>query len=109
MAGLIVLKPDLDWIATGGLFDWTIEFLIQRLDDESAAQRLREIVDNNLGSLWINEFAPLTQLKIIQCLRDELIPAAEKTLPDTEHKADAVQHLRELATLAATLADAPKT
>ncbi len=36
MASLIVLKPGVDWTTAGGLFDWTLEFLISRLSDRQA-------------------------------------------------------------------------
>ena len=81
MAGLIVLKPGVDWTATGGLFDWTLEFLIPRLSDEEAVERLQEIVDNNLGSLWISEFSSATQQEILTHLRNGLTSAAERELP----------------------------
>ena len=99
MAGLIVLKPGVDWTATGGLFDWALEFLIPRLSDKEAVERLREIVDGNLGSLWISEFSTAVRLQIIVALRARLVTAAERDLLETDHKAVAVQHLQELVDL----------
>jgi hypothetical protein len=100
MAGLIVLRPGLDWTATGGLFDWTLEFLIPRLADQEAVERLREIVANNLGSLWISEFSPETRRDIAAHLRNDLVPIAERELPASDRKVEAIQHLQELADLA---------
>ena len=54
MAGLIVLTPDVDWSASGGLFDWTLEFLIPRLSDGGAAARLQEIVDKKWHDIYSN-------------------------------------------------------
>lgn len=99
MAGLIVFRPGLDWTATGGLFDWTLEYLIPRLSDKEAAERLHEIVDNNLGSLWISDFSPQTQHEVVSHLRAGLIDAAEQELPDTDRKAEVIQHLQELVDL----------
>jgi hypothetical protein len=99
MAGLILLKPGVDWEATGGLFDWTLEYLIPRLSDQDAVQRLREVVDNNLGSLWINELSPQAQQEIVTQLRRGLVAAAESELPDSDRKADAIRHLQELVDL----------
>jgi hypothetical protein len=99
MAGLILLKPGVDWEATGGLFDWTLEFLMPRLSDKDAVQRLREVVDNNLGSLWLNELSPQAQQEIVNQLRKGLIAAAESELPETDRKADAIRHLQELVDL----------
>ncbi|MCG5470446.1 hypothetical protein LADH09A_004394 [Micromonospora sp. LAH09] len=96
MAGLIVLKPGVDWTATGGLFDWTLEFLISRLADRQTANHLQEIVDNNLGSLWIDDLSAAAQLEIVTHLRNDLVTAGERQLPETEHKVDVIRHLQEL-------------
>ncbi|MEH0932455.1 DUF4926 domain-containing protein [Micromonospora sp. CPCC 205558] len=76
MAGLIVLKPGVDWIATGGLFDWTLEFLISRLSDRQTTNRLQEIVDNNLGSLWIDDLPAAVRQEIVSHWRNGLVTAA---------------------------------
>jgi hypothetical protein len=99
MACLIVLKPGTDWTATGGLFDWTLEFLMARLSDTEAVERIREIVDNNLGSLWVSEFPAQAQRELVSHLRDGLVAAAQRKLPESDHKATALQHLRDLVDL----------
>ncbi|MEW2384673.1 hypothetical protein AB0873_21640 [Micromonospora sp. NPDC047707] len=96
MAGLIVLKPGVDWTASGGLFDWTLEFLISRLSDRQAADSLQEIIDNNLGSLWVADMPTRVQHEIIGHWRDGLIAAGERELPDTEHKTAVIHRLQEL-------------
>ena len=100
MATLISLGPELDWQASGGLFDWTLEFLIDRLEDDEAIDRLREIVDNNLGSLWLSDLPPRAVPDALRLLADELIPAGERALPDGDHKTYAIEQLRTLAALA---------
>lgn len=96
MAGLIVLRPGVDWSASGGLFDWTLEFLIPRLSDRQAADRLREIVDNNLGSLWISDMPEDVQREIIGHWRSGLVAAGQRELPDTGQKASVIRRLQEL-------------
>ncbi|MEU7800162.1 hypothetical protein AB0B10_12885 [Micromonospora arborensis] len=96
MAGLIVLNPGIDWTATGGLFDWTLEFLIPRLADRQAADHLQEIVDNNLGSLWLDNLPAAARREIVRHWRDGLVTAGERQPPKTEHKVDVIRHLREL-------------
>ncbi|RLP89325.1 hypothetical protein EAD89_15325 [Micromonospora sp. BL4] len=96
MAGLIVLKPGVDWTATGGLFDWTLEFLIARISDRQAAAHLQEIVDNNLGSLWIDDLPAAAKQEVVNHWREGLVAAGERQLPDTEHKTDVIRHLQEL-------------
>jgi len=102
MAGLIVFEPGTDWSASGGLFDWTLEFLEPHLSDTEARARLREIVSENLGSLWIPEFPPQTQKEIADALRAGLVAAADRDLPPGDAKGAAVEHLRELADVAGT-------
>jgi hypothetical protein len=102
MAGLVVMRPGADWTATGGLFDWVLEFLIDRVSDPDAVERLREVLDNNLGSLWVPDFAEAAQREIIGRLAEELNGAAQRELPEGEHKAAAVHHLGELSSLAAS-------
>ncbi|MBW4701219.1 hypothetical protein J7462_04835 [Micromonospora sp. RL09-050-HVF-A] len=96
MAGLIVLKPGVDWTATGGLFDWTLEFLITRLSDRRVADQLQEIVDNNLGSVWVHELPPSVQVEIFGHWRHGLVEAGKQDLPENDHKTDVLRHLQEL-------------
>lgn len=103
MAGLLVLKPGANWTASGGLFDWTLEFLIDRMSAPEAVARLQEIVDNNLGSLWLAELTPEARRQAVTQLRDHLVEAGERELPDGEHKVHVLRHLRELADMARDL------
>ncbi|WLS44494.1 hypothetical protein Q3V37_24370 [Micromonospora profundi] len=96
MAGIIVLRPGVDWTATGGLFDWTLEFVIPRITDREAAERLQEIVDNNLRSLWIEDLSARAQQEIVDHWRDGLIAAGQQQLPDTDQKATVLRRLQEL-------------
>lgn len=99
MASLILVRPGLDWVASGGLFDFTLEFLVTRLSDGKAAESLRTVVDNNLGSVWLTEFPEATQQEIFTLLRTGLIAEAERALPPSPAKAAALVQLRELVDL----------
>ncbi|WP_319460171.1 hypothetical protein [Micromonospora sp. RTP1Z1] len=99
MAGLIVLKPGLDWSAGGGLFDWTLEFLIPRVSDRKAAEHLQEIVENNLGSFWLDDVPADTRREILAQWQDGLIEAARDELPETSHKSDVLRQLQDLVEL----------
>ena len=96
MAGLIVLRPGIDWTATGGLFDWTLEFLVSRLSDRRAAEHLQEIIDNNLGSFWLEDLSPEAQREVVSYWRAALVAEGERDLPNTDQKPDVMAHLREL-------------
>ena len=41
---------DCDWQTSGGLFDWTLQWLVPRLSDDRTAELLRTVVDENLGN-----------------------------------------------------------
>ena len=99
MASLILVKPGLSWTSSGGLFDFTLEFLIPRLSDDKAAEALRTVVNNNLGSVWLTEFPPATQQEIFKLLRTELIPEANRVLPESPAKRPALDLLQQLADL----------
>ena len=99
MAALIMVRPGVDWQSSGGLFDWTLEFLIPKLSDRRAAEWLRTVVDNNLGSIGIPDFPTETQEEIVNLLRGGLIRAAERELPEGPAKVPAIAHLQELVDL----------
>jgi hypothetical protein len=94
MAALIMVRPGRDWQSSGGLFDWTLEYLIPRLSDEKVADWLQTVVTENLGSLWIPDLPSETQDEIYALLRTGLLPAAEQELPPP-----ALAQLRELVAL----------
>jgi len=99
MAALIVVRPEVDWQSSGGLFDFVLEFLIPRLADRQAAEWLQTVVDNNLGSVSIAQFPQATQQEIGRLLRTGLVAAAEQELPDADAKTSALARLQELADL----------
>lgn len=99
MGALLVLKPGVNWRASGGLFDWTLEFLMCKVDDLAAVDHLREIVDNNLGTFWLTDLSPPARQQVVTQLRSHLVDAGRRDLPPGEHKAAALRHLEELAAL----------
>ena len=94
MAALIMVRPGRDWQSSGGLFDWTLEWLIPRVSDERTAGLLRTVVEENLGSLWIPDLPPPAQREILGLLRSGVLPAAERELQPY-----AIDQLRELVAL----------
>ena len=100
MAGLLMVRPGAGWTVGGGLFDWTLEFLIERLTDPEAVTLLREIVDADLGSFWLSELSPEARGEVLALLRDQLVEAGEKELPAGDRKPDVIRRLRELADMA---------
>jgi hypothetical protein len=102
VAALILLDDDAEWQSTGGMVDFVLEFLIERIDDPGAVQRMREIVDNNLGSLWLTEFPPAARTAALEHLSRDLVPVAERDLPASDRRDDALAAFRALADLAAS-------
>lgn len=100
MAAIVVFEPGVDWTASGGVFDWTLEYLIRHVSDPAAAERLQEIVDNNLGSLWLADFDEDARQEILDALSTGLVEEAEQELPETDHKKPTLENLQELAALA---------
>ncbi|WP_250002381.1 hypothetical protein [Actinoplanes sp. M2I2] len=99
MAALIMVRPGRDWQATGGLFEWTLEYLIPRLDDQKTAGWLRMVVDENLGSLWIPDLPDAGRDEVYALLRSGLLAAARRELPEGPAKGDALAQLGELIAL----------
>jgi hypothetical protein len=99
VAALIMVLPGKDWQSSGGLIDWTLEYLIPRMSDKETAAELRTVVDENLGSLWIPDLPAATQEEIYQLLRSGLVDAGRRELPDGPAKADALDQLQELVDL----------
>ena len=99
MAAVIMVRPGQDWQATGGLFEWTLEYLIPRLDDQKTSDWLRMVVAEHLGSLWIPDLPGAGQEEIYALLRKGLVAAARVELPDGPGKADALAQLRQLVAL----------
>jgi hypothetical protein len=99
MAALIMVRPGKDWQSSGGLFEWTLEYLIPRLSDKETAGWLQTVITENLGSVWIPDLPPDTQEEIYELLRRGLVSAAKQELPDGPAKADAIDQLQELVDL----------
>ncbi|GAA0472871.1 hypothetical protein Ade02nite_87100 [Paractinoplanes deccanensis] len=99
MAALIMVRPGVDWQSTGGLFEWTLEYLIPRIDDPKTADWLRMVVAENLGSLWIPDLPEEGQREIYALLRSGLVVAAQQELPEGPAKRDALAQLRDLVAL----------
>jgi hypothetical protein len=99
MTSLIQVRPDVDWQVSNGLFDYTVEFLADRLTDPAAAAELRLIVDAHFQVLRLFELAPQVQEEIRRLIRDELLAAGECELPDAGAREIAVAQLRKLVDL----------
>ena len=98
MSGTIEVSPQLRWSAAGWLFDWTVGYLADHVADAEVAAGLREIVDENLGWLGLDDYGPEARAELVTLLRDKVVPAAEADLPNTvDNKPAVLDLLRDLA------------
>ncbi|NUT20416.1 MAG: hypothetical protein HOV77_14615 [Hamadaea sp.] len=98
MSGTIEVSPQRRWSAASWLFDWTVGYLADQVTDEKLAAELREIVDENLGWLGLDDYGPDARADLVAILRDRIVPAAAVDLPGTVDDRPAVLALlRELA------------
>ncbi|MEV6966318.1 hypothetical protein AB0M47_14475 [Hamadaea sp. NPDC051192] len=98
MSGTIEVTPQQRWSAAGWLFDWTVGYLADHVADQEVAAELREIVEENLGWLGLDDYGPEARADLVALLRDRVVPAAAADLPPTVDDRPAVLDLlRDLA------------
>ncbi|GAA1401818.1 hypothetical protein ACFQZ4_47285 [Catellatospora coxensis] len=103
MSGTIAVAPDKRWSAAGWLFEWAVEALAEDLDDDAAVATLREIIDDNLGWLGLDDLSPATRAEVLRRIRTELVDRADRELPPAlPNRSEAVDLLRDLSRLAET-------
>jgi regulator of protease activity HflC (stomatin/prohibitin superfamily) len=93
--------PDAHWSAASWLFDWTVDFLSKATGDAAATDHLREIIDDNIGWLGLDDLPSDVRARLLERIKAELVDTADRTLPPTLTNRDAVLDLlRELVRLA---------
>jgi hypothetical protein len=101
MSGTIAMTHDARWSAASWLFDWTVEFLANNIEDSAAEAHLREIIEDNIGWLDLGDLSAETRARLLRRMNTELVETADKTLPATITNRTAVLDLlRELTQLA---------
>ncbi len=100
MAGLVLLPDGREWNASSSVFYWTLEALAQRAEHPGLVRGLREVADNNLGALDLEEM-PADQLAELVRLAQRLPDVGRTELPDTSAREEIVSQLTELAELLA--------
>ena len=103
MAGTIELGGGSRWDVPSWAFNFVLAYLAGTVDDESIAEGLREIDEENLGFLSLDQFGPAVRTRILTLLHDGLVPYAEEHLPEElPGRPGGISRLRELADLAGT-------
>jgi hypothetical protein len=101
MAGAVFVTQDLIWTASSSGLHWVGEFLFDHLEDPQAREYVREILDNNIGSLALDDFSPTARHQVLNLLRDELVDdARERLSPDPIRRQNYLEALQELEEMA---------
>ncbi|HVK23644.1 MAG TPA: hypothetical protein VM677_20005 [Actinokineospora sp.] len=102
MSGDIWITKQLRWPVNNSLYHWVLEYLIDHVvTDADALAELEEIRDDNIGIVVADDFTQPVRATIVTALRDDLVPDAEKRLPELTGREGFLDALRRLADLAA--------
>lgn len=100
MAGIVFVSESSHWDVSSSVFYWVVDTLADRVPSPALAQRLREISDNNLGSLRLSQLPPEQRSELAAQLA--ALPAvADATLPESSERHVVVAQVQELADLVA--------
>jgi hypothetical protein len=94
VAGTVFVGAEERWTAASWLFDWVVSTVAELVEDPAVAQRLTEIVSENLGALDLSSFDQPQQMKIRLTMGQHLLDRAEQGFPqDLAARSDVLAHL----------------
>ena len=96
MSGTFFLPDGELWSASSSVFYWMVDAMAEHALIPELAARLREISDENLGSLEINDFPTSNRTELVALIRD-LPSIARAELPLTEHRDAVINKVESLA------------
>jgi len=73
---MVAISDHVDWTAATWLFDWIMDEVGAATDDPGLAAALREIVDNNIGFLSIQDLLPTHRAEFIRISKGGLSASA---------------------------------
>lgn len=101
MAGTIVVCEGQRWSAASWLFDWVVDFLAIAVDNFTLSERLRGVIQENIGWLDLPDLSASERQDILRIVRLELLPAAQNALPASVPNYEAtLVHLESLVDIA---------
>ncbi|MFK0288446.1 hypothetical protein ACIQVL_49435 [Streptomyces sp. NPDC090499] len=106
MAGMVDLPGRGYWTGPSWLFDWMVSGIAELVEWGELTNRLREIVELNLGLLDLGDFEDRAAQEILDILASRMLPVAEERLilRSGFDREDAIGQVRNLAALASDAA-----
>jgi hypothetical protein len=99
--GTIEVQRNVRWSCAGWLFRWVLETLAAVVPASETSAKLREVIDENLGWLALDDLPLPERTKLRESIYSDLLAQAEDYLPaDYEGREGALNLVRELAQLA---------
>ncbi|NCT91833.1 hypothetical protein GXB85_12845 [Cellulomonas sp. APG4] len=89
------IGDDESWMIRNSIFYWMLDRLADDAN-EAVAPKLREVSDNNLGALWLDEFDE-SELTELSRLAHALPSIARRELPETSEREGIALRFEELA------------
>jgi hypothetical protein len=100
MAGTVFVGDQL-WSAAGWLFDFVVAQVADSVSSPALSSRLREILDEHLGALALNDLSFDDRSEVLYALGNGLQDRAAAALPTELPSRDAVlAHIADLVALA---------
>ena len=79
MADTLFLSDEYGWTASFGLYNWVLEFLLERVSDPATRQELQTVHDTELGAVDVRQLPDGGRAEIMRALREDLVAAAESS------------------------------
>ena len=99
MSKAVVLSDKYSWSASWGVFDWLVGFLLREVDDPNTRQHLQDVREYNLTVLDARALPADVQQRLLERLREGLLPAAEAD-PVLGVQPAVVKHIKGLRLMA---------
>jgi hypothetical protein len=99
MAGTVLVGDEL-WSAAGWLFDFVVAQLAESVSSPALSATLREIVDEHLGALSLNDLSTDDRDEVVAALSHVLQERAAAALPaDLPSRDSVLAHIADLVAL----------
>lgn len=111
MADSILLSEDYTWTASFGVFELVLELLAARVEDRETRERLRDVLDHQLGALDVRDLPAAGREQVLRAIREDIVDAVAASPKLTSHdriRQSTLGHVKTLKLMADELARPPK-